>query len=56
MGFGPEFLRAWEYYFCYCEGGFAERNISDVHLLFARPENRTPPILPPLTSCFIALR
>jgi cyclopropane-fatty-acyl-phospholipid synthase len=50
QGFGPEFLRAWEYYFCYCAGGFAERNISDVHLLLARPANETAPLLTPLES------
>ncbi|MBL8899823.1 MAG: class I SAM-dependent methyltransferase [Planctomycetes bacterium] len=50
MGFGPEFVRAWEYYFCYCEGGFAERNISDVHLLLARPGNERSPLLQPLDT------
>ncbi|MGE0640683.1 MAG: class I SAM-dependent methyltransferase [Thermoanaerobaculia bacterium] len=30
-------LRLWEFYFSYCEGGFAERVIGDVHLLFRRP-------------------
>jgi cyclopropane-fatty-acyl-phospholipid synthase len=50
LGFGPEFLRAWEYYFCYCAGGFAERNISDVHLLLARPRNERPTLLQPLET------
>ena len=36
LGFGEDLLRLWEFYFCYCEGGFAERHISDVHLLFER--------------------
>jgi len=27
----------WEYYLCYCEGGFAERYIGDVQMLFAKP-------------------
>ncbi|MBK9383605.1 MAG: class I SAM-dependent methyltransferase [Planctomycetes bacterium] len=50
LGFGPEFLRAWEYYFCYCAGGFAERNISDVHLLLARPRNERACLLQPLET------
>ncbi len=28
LGYSDEFIRLWEYYFCYCEGGFAEREIS----------------------------
>jgi len=35
-----EFLRLWEFYFCYCEGGFAERRIGDVHMLLERPGRR----------------
>jgi len=26
----------WEYYFCYCEGGFLERTIGDVQLTLAK--------------------
>ncbi len=37
LGYQPEFLRLWEFYLCYCEGGFVERSVSDVHLLFAKP-------------------
>lgn len=37
MGFDETFRRRWRYYLAYCEGGFAERAISDVHLLFAAP-------------------
>lgn len=40
LGLTEEFLRLWEFYFCYCEGGFAERHISDVHLLFQKPGHR----------------
>ena len=29
--------RLWHFYFCYCEGGFREAVIGDVHLLFAKP-------------------
>ena len=33
LGYPETFIRMWEYYFCYCEGGFLERSISDVHLV-----------------------
>lgn len=36
MGFGEEFRRLWEFYFCYCEGGFREGVLNDVQLVFAR--------------------
>lgn len=29
----------WECYFCYCEGGFIERTIGDVQILFVKPES-----------------
>lgn len=37
LGFSEEFIRMWEYYFCYCEGGFLERSIGDVQMLLAKP-------------------
>ena len=37
LGYPDEFIRMWEFYFCYCEGGFLERAISDVHLMAERP-------------------
>ena len=40
MGFEEEFIRMWEYYLCYCEGGFRERIISTVQLAFAKPGYR----------------
>ena len=42
MGYPDSFIRMWEFYLCYCEGGFAERSISDVHLLFSKADNRRP--------------
>lgn len=33
---GPALLRAWEYYFAYCEAGFRERHIGVAHLRFRR--------------------
>jgi len=37
LGFSDTFIRMWEYYLCYCEGGFAERYIGDVQMIFAKP-------------------
>ena len=37
LGFDKRFLRMWRFYFAYCEGGFLERTISDVQMLFAMP-------------------
>lgn len=48
MGYSQDFLRQWEFYFAYCEGGFAERHISDVHMLFERPGARPPLAARPL--------
>ena len=38
LGYPEEFLRRWEYYLRYCEGGFIERAIGDVQMVLARPE------------------
>jgi len=46
QGYDERFIRMWEFYLCYCEGGFIERSIGDVHLLLARPGNRRPQYLP----------
>ena len=40
LGYSEEFIRMWEFYFCYCEGGFEERVIGDVQMLFAKPGYR----------------
>ncbi len=45
MGFSEEFIRMWQYYLCYCEGGFLERAIGNVQLLMIRPDAR-PAALP----------
>jgi cyclopropane-fatty-acyl-phospholipid synthase len=37
LGYSDTFIRMWEYYLCYCEGGFAERYIGDVQMLFSKP-------------------
>lgn len=36
LGYQPEFLRLWDFYLSYCEGGFLERSISTVHMLFCK--------------------
>ncbi len=40
LGYSEEFIKMWEFYLCYCEGGFAERVLGDMHLLLVKPENR----------------
>jgi cyclopropane-fatty-acyl-phospholipid synthase len=37
LGFDDYFLRAWEYYFSYCEAGFAARYLGDLQLVLIRP-------------------
>jgi len=41
LGFDERFIRMWNFYFSYCEGGFAERVINDFHILMSKPLNRT---------------
>ena len=40
LGYSETFQRMWEFYLCYCEGGFAERSIGVSHLLYAKPAFR----------------
>ncbi len=40
QGFDETFIRMWEFYLCYCEGGFRERSIGTVQLAFAKPDYR----------------
>jgi cyclopropane-fatty-acyl-phospholipid synthase len=46
LGLDERFLRLWEFYLCYCEGGFLEHAISDAQLLLAAPGNARPQYLP----------
>ena len=39
-GYDERFKRLWEFYLCYCEGGFIEKSISVVQLISTRPEYR----------------
>ncbi len=48
LGFDQRFVRMWNYYLAYCEGGFIERSIGDVHMLLAKPRNTRPQYLPDL--------
>ncbi|HEY2346225.1 MAG TPA: cyclopropane-fatty-acyl-phospholipid synthase family protein [Xanthomonadaceae bacterium] len=48
LGYDERFVRMWEYYLCYCEGGFIERSIGTVQMLFAKPGNRRPQFVPAL--------
>ncbi len=41
LGYDRRFRRLWEFYLCYCEGGFLERSISVIHLVATMPGNRT---------------
>jgi len=48
LGLDERFLRLWEFYLCYCEGGFLEHAISDAQLLLAAPGNARAQYLPGL--------
>ena len=50
LGYSETFIRMWEYYFSYCEAGFAERYIGDVQMLFAKPMCRRESLLPDLAA------
>ncbi len=40
LGYSESFLRMWEFYLCYCEGGFAERALGDAQMLLVKPQAR----------------
>lgn len=40
LGYSDTFIRMWEFYLCYCEGGFHERGIGTIQLLLTKPETR----------------
>ena len=41
LGFDDTFIRMWNYYLCYCQGGFEERIIGTAQILLARPDWRS---------------
>lgn len=45
LGYDDYFYRLWEFYLCYCEGGFLERTIGTAQLLLAKPAARPAPLL-----------
>jgi cyclopropane-fatty-acyl-phospholipid synthase len=42
MGYSESFIRLWEFYLCYCEGGFRERALGTVQMLLTKPGYRGP--------------
>ena len=48
QGYDERFLRMWDFYLAYCEGGFLERSIGVAHLLLAKPGYRGASYLPGL--------
>lgn len=44
QGFPEEFIRMWDYYLAYCQGGFMERVIHTAQILMARPQYRLEPL------------
>jgi len=44
LGYPDEFIRMWEWYLAYCEGGFLERAISAVQVVFDKPDCRLHPL------------
>ena len=44
LGYPERFVRMWEFYLCYCEGGFEERQLGDVQMLLTKPRSRRAPI------------
>jgi cyclopropane-fatty-acyl-phospholipid synthase len=40
LGYPETFIRMWDYYLCYCEGGFEERSLGDVQMLLTKPASR----------------
>ncbi|WP_068829817.1 SAM-dependent methyltransferase [Pseudomonas sp. BMS12] len=45
LGYDDYFYRLWEFYLCYCEGGFLERTIGTAQLLLAKEGARPAPLL-----------
>jgi len=42
LGYDEAFFRLWDYYLCYCEGGFLERQLCDLQLTLVKPRNTDP--------------
>ncbi len=50
LGLSDSFLAMWEFYLCYCEGGFEERSIGVHQIVLEKPRYRSAPILGELTT------
>ena len=44
LGYSESFVRLWEFYLSYCEGGFAERQLGTVQMLLTKPRCRRAPL------------
>ncbi len=40
LGYPDTFIRMWEFYLSYCEGGFDERQLGNVQMLLTKPRSR----------------
>ena len=49
LGYPRQFVRMWEFYLAYCEGGFEERALGDVQMLLVKPGCRRAPLVPSLS-------
>lgn len=45
MGYSDTFIRMWDFYLSYCEGGFKEHSIGTIQLLMLKPQCRREPAL-----------
>jgi cyclopropane-fatty-acyl-phospholipid synthase len=45
LGYSETFTRMWNFYLCYCEGGFVERSIGTVQVLMTKPLCQREPAL-----------
>lgn len=50
QGFGEEFLRMWEYYFGYCEAGFATGYLDTRQIVLERGTQRDPKMFSPCVA------
>jgi cyclopropane-fatty-acyl-phospholipid synthase len=44
LGYPEWFCRLWDFYFSYCEGGFAERVLGNAQMLLVKPRNQRAPL------------
>jgi len=45
LGYSETFIRMWDFYLCYCEGGFRENSIGTIQLLLTKPRCQREPAL-----------